>query len=196
MAMGRAGQGRDLWRQRELWIFRDVDAAARAGLTQREVAVVPSSGARLEVLRRCKGAFRGVTDRTRRMGPVVVNAVDPATAWGASYGPGQSMTKVTRAGLDRTGGGCPSSAIDPKGGGGGKETAQALPVFQRVFPGDRRNARCPKWLVEEVGLPFPRTRLSAGEFRQDPGNPHPGTPEEPNQLRRTRSRPGGRGWGP
>jgi hypothetical protein len=101
------------------------------------------SDAQFRMLRPCKCAFCGVIDRTRgnagtaavleRMGPVVVDTVDPATAWGAYYGPGQSLTKVTRAGLDRSGGGCPSSGIDPRGGGGVKATAQALPVFQAGY---------------------------------------------------------------
>src|SRR5262245_58256025 len=92
---GRAGQEGGLWRKHELWIVNYDDESDRAGVTQKEGAVVPSSGARLETLRRCKGAFRGVTDGTRgnvgtaavpgRMGPVGVYAVDPATARGASY---------------------------------------------------------------------------------------------------------------
>jgi hypothetical protein len=43
------------------------------------------------------------------MGPVVVSTVDPATAWGAYDRPSQSLIKVTRTGLDRSRGGCPSS---------------------------------------------------------------------------------------
>src|SRR5262249_33224715 len=33
--------------------------------------------------------------------------------------------------------------------------------FRWVFADYRRNARCPKWLVEAVGTPFPRTQLTA-----------------------------------
>jgi hypothetical protein len=125
----------------DLYIFHNIDASSRAGSTQREGAVAPSSGARFDMLRPYKGAFRGVIDSTRgndgtaavpgRMGPVVVYAVDPATARGAYHRPSQSLTKVTRAGLDRSGGGCPSSGIDPKGGGGVNATALALIISGR-----------------------------------------------------------------
>jgi hypothetical protein len=60
-----------------------------------------------------------------------------------------------------------------------KRPPRPFRCFRGVFAGDRRNARCPKWLIEAVGTPSPRTRPSASGCRQYPGDHHPGTPEGP-----------------